>query len=167
MDVTAAQRLEELRALITNARAMPMSASCVINRGDVLAAIDALEVDLPAEIDQAKGVLAESRGKVDEGKAEATRIIEAARSEARDLAGRSEVVRVAEEQADKIRADAEHEAEALRTETDAFIDSRMASFESVLVKTVSQLKTARHRLAERSGLDDEPAKQRTELPDLT
>ena len=34
-----------------------------------------------------------------------------------------------------------------------FIDSRMASFESVLHKTASQVKTARIRLAERSGLD--------------
>ena len=33
-----------------------------------------------------------------------------------------------------------------------FIDSRMASFESVLHKTTSQVRTARSRLAERSGL---------------
>jgi hypothetical protein len=42
---------------------------------------------------------------------------------------------------------------ALRRETDQFIDSRMAGFESVLHKTASQVKTARIRLAERSGLD--------------
>ena len=53
----------------------------------------------------------------------------------------------------KVRADAESEAEALRRETDAFIDARMASFESVLHKTTSQVHTARARLAERSGLN--------------
>ena len=42
---------------------------------------------------------------------------------------------------------------ALRRETDLFIDSRMAGFESVLHKTTSQVHTARARLAERSGLD--------------
>ena len=35
---TAEEKLANLRELILNARAMPMSASCVINRGDVLAA---------------------------------------------------------------------------------------------------------------------------------
>jgi hypothetical protein len=65
----------------------------------------------------------------------------------------SEIVRVAEEKASKIKADAEAEAQALRKETDLFIDSRMASFESVLHKTASQVKTARARLAERSDLD--------------
>ena len=63
------------------------------------------------------------------------------------------MVRVAEQQADELRADAAEDVAALRRETDEFIDSRMASFESVLHKTASQVKTARARLAERSGLD--------------
>ena len=33
---TAEEKLAHLRELILNARAMPMSASCVINRGEVL-----------------------------------------------------------------------------------------------------------------------------------
>ena len=37
---SAEERLAYLRELILNARAMPMSASCVINRDEVLAAID-------------------------------------------------------------------------------------------------------------------------------
>ena len=38
-------------------------------------------------------------------------------------------------------------------EIDEFIDGRMAGFESVLHKTATQVRTARARLAERSGLD--------------
>lgn len=193
MSVTAAQRLQELRALISSARAMPMSASCVINRGEVLAAIDALAGNLPSEIDAAKAVIEESRQKVAAGEAEAARIVAEARDHAATLAGHHEVVRVAQEEATKIKAEAEHEAAALRRETDGFIDSRMASFESVLVKTTTQVQTARHRLAERSSLDgrttadrDQPvgsgsaagrgstdgsngerAAVRTELPDLS
>jgi hypothetical protein len=60
---------------------------------------------------------------------------------------------VAEQVAVQMRADADVEAAALRRETDEFIDARMASFESVLHKTASQVRTARARLAERSGLD--------------
>ena len=166
MDVTAAQRLDELRGLISNARAMPMSASCVINRGEVLAAIDALAANLPGEIAAARKVIDGSRSKVAEGEAEAAKIVAEARDHASELASHSEVLRVAAEQAAKITADAEHEAAALRSETDAFIDSRMASFESVLAKTTTQVKTARHRLAERSGLNAEADRPRTELPDL-
>jgi hypothetical protein len=150
---TAEQRLAYLRELILNARAMPMSASCVINRNEVLAAIDGVIQNLPDEIADAQQVIDMSATKIAEGEEEAGRILAEARDHAANLAQHSEVVRVAEQQAAGIRAEAEHEAAALRREIDEFIDARMASFESVLHKTTSQVRTARARLAERSGLD--------------
>lgn len=150
---TAEEKLARLREVILNARSMPMSASCVINRGEVLTAIDEVISHLPDEIADAQQVIDRSQSRIAEGEAEAGRIVGEAREHAIELARHSEVVRVAEEIAAKVKADAEAEAEALRRETDAFIDSRMASFESVLHKTTSQVHTARARLAERSGLD--------------
>jgi len=150
---TAEEKLARLRELVLNARAMPMSASCVINRGDVLAAIDDVIDNLPDEIADAQQVIDRSQAKITEGEAEAGRILAEAREHAAALAQHTEVVRVAEEQAARLRAEAEAEAAALRRETDEFIDSRMASFESVLHKTASQVRTARSRLAERSGLN--------------
>lgn len=150
---TAEEKLAQLRQLVLNARSMPMSASCVINRGEVLDAIDEVVAHLPDEIAGAQQVIDEKQSAIAEGEAEAARIREEARTRADQLARESEVVRVAEEIAAKVKADAEAEAEALRRETDLFIDSRMAGFESVLHKTTSQVHTARARLAERSGLD--------------
>lgn len=150
---TAEEKLAQLRELILNARAMPMSASCVINRGDVLAAIDEVIANLPDEIEDAQRVIDTSVSKIAEGEEEAGRILAEAREHAANLAQHSEVVRVAEQMGAEIRYEAEQEAAALRRETDEFIDARMASFESVLHKTASQVRTARARLAERSGLD--------------
>ena len=149
----AEERLAYLRELILNARAMPMSASCVINRCEVLAAIDDVIENLPDEIADAQRVVEMAAYKIAEGEAEAGRILAEARNHAANLAQHSEVVRVAEQVAVQMRADADVEAAALRRETDEFIDARMASFESVLHKTASQVRTARARLAERSGLD--------------
>ena len=150
---TAEEKLTRLRELVLSARAMPMSASCVINRGEVLSAIDDVIAHLPDELADAQQVIDESSAKVSEGEAEASRILGEARQEASELARDSAVVHEAEELAATIKADAEAEAAALRRETDVFIDSRMAGFESVLHKTTSQVHTARARLAERSGLD--------------
>jgi len=130
-----------------------MSASCVINRGEVLAAIDDVIENLPDEIADAQRVVEMAAYKIAEGEAEAGRILAEARNHAANLAQHSEVVRVAEQVAVQMRADADVEAAALRRETDEFIDARMASFESVLHKTASQVRTARARLAERSGFD--------------
>jgi F0F1-type ATP synthase membrane subunit b/b' len=150
---TAEEKLAYLRELILNARAMPMSASCVINRSEVLAAIDDVIDNLPDEIADAQQVIDTSASKVAEGEAEAGRILAEAREHAASLAQHSEVVRVAEQVAAQMRSEADQEAAALRREIDEFIDARMASFESVLHKTASQVRTARARLAERSGLD--------------
>jgi regulator of protease activity HflC (stomatin/prohibitin superfamily) len=150
---TAEEKLAYLRELILNARAMPMSASCVINRSEVLAAIDDVIENLPDEIADAQRVIDTSASKVAEGEAEAGRILAEAREHAASLAQHSEVVRVAEQVAAQLRSEADQEAAALRREIDEFIDARMASFESVLHKTASQVRTARARLAERSGLD--------------
>ncbi len=150
---SAEEKLAYLREVIANARAMPMSASCVINRGEVLAAIDDVIANLPDEIAEAQHVIDMAAFKIAEGEAEAGRILAEARDHAANLAQHSEVVRVGEQIAAGMRAEADDEAAALRRETDEFIDARMASFESVLHKTVSQVRTARARLAERSGLD--------------
>ena len=150
---TAEEKLTRLRELVLSARAMPMSASCVINRGEVLSAIDDVIAHLPDELADAQQVIDRSQAKIAEGEAEAGRILGEAREQASELAKDSAVVHEAEELAARIKAEAEAEAEALRRETDVFIDSRMAGFESVLHKTTSQVHTARARLAERSGLD--------------
>lgn len=150
---SAEDKLKRLRELIASARSMPMSASCVINRGDVLTAIDDIIDHLPDEIASAQEVIDATQAKVSEGEAEAEAIVTAAREHAAVLAEENEIVEAAKERAAQIVAEAEDEAAALRKETDIFIDARMASFESVLHKTTSQVKTARARLAERSGLD--------------
>jgi len=78
---------------------------------------------------------------------------EAKLAKLRDLATETEVIKVAQQKAAQIVADAESDAAELRREADTFVDARMASFESVLARTTSQVRTARARLAERSRLD--------------
>src|SRR3954454_56282 len=110
---TAEEKLTRLRELVLNARSMPMSASCVVNRGEVLAAIDEVIDQLPDEISDAQRVIDGAQAKIAEGEAESQRLVAKARAEAEKLARDSEVTRVAEEQAAKIKADAEAEAAAL------------------------------------------------------
>lgn len=154
-ELTTEARLDRLRELVASARAMPMSASCVLNRAEVLRVIDDIAGNLPAELNWARHVIDEQRDRYASGRAEADRIIADANQYALQQAAHSAQVRVAEEQAAKIVAAANAEAEALRQEVDVFIDSRMAGFESVLAKTSSQVRTARRRLAERNGADIE------------
>ncbi|MCW2811532.1 MAG: hypothetical protein JWP61_1990 [Friedmanniella sp.] len=162
---TAEEKLAQLRELVVNARSMPMSASCVVNRTEVLAAIDQVIDNLPDEIADAQEVIDRSQSAIADGEAEAAEILARAQAEAELRAKESEAVKAAAEMAARVKAEAAEEAAALRRETDAFIDSRMASFESVLHKTSSQVRTARARLAERSGLNADPAARTASPPE--
>jgi len=134
--------LAALRDLLTRAKAMPMSASCVVNRAEAIALVDAATAAIPEQ--------ASTRP----ARAEAEAVLTQAKEEAAALVAREAIVQQAKVESERLMSDARNEADALRTETDAFVDSRMASFESVLHKTLSQVTLARTRLSQRSGLDD-------------
>lgn len=121
---------------------------------------------LPAELADARAVLADRDATVAEGEAEAQRIIADAGNRAGEKAGESAQAQRAEEQATKIVENAQSEAAALRREADVFVDSRMAIFESVLAKTGNQVRTARRRLAEPSMEPGAEEQHEPELPDL-
>ena len=151
MDVHA--RLAELRQAVEGARSMPMSASAVINRAEVLELVDGLEKAIDAALVEARAVLADRDAVVEEGRREADELLAAARSEREAIATDTEVYRVAKREADALLAGAAAEAEALRRETDEYVDAKLANFEITLERTPEAVKRGRERLAGRTDLD--------------
>ena len=151
MDVHA--KLDELTAIIDNARAMPMSASCVVNRGEVLAQIDEIRSLLPTEFDEAQRVLDDKGAVIAEGHAEAERIIEAAKAERARLIARTEVMRDAAKEAQETLAAASADADRMRREIDDYVDGKLANFEVVLQKTIQAVEKGRAKISGRHELD--------------
>ena len=151
MDVHA--KLDELTALIDNARAMPMSASCVVNRGEVLAHLDEIRALLPTEFDEARRVLDDKGAVIAEGHVEAEQIIEAAKAERARLIGKTEVMREATKEAESTRAAAQEDADRMRREIDDYVDSKLANFEVVLHKTLQAVEKGRAKISGRHELD--------------
>lgn len=151
MDVHA--KLDELTALIDNARAMPMSASCVVNRGEVLAHLDEIRSLLPSEFDEARRVLDDKGAVIAEGHAEAAEIIEAAKAERARMVAKTEVMREASKEADQLLAAANADAERMRREIDDYVDGKLANFEVVLHKTLQAVEKGRAKISGRHELD--------------
>ena len=93
-------KLDELTAVVEGARSMPMSASCVVNRGEVLALLEELRGLLPEEFRHAQMLLADRESVVDEGRREAARLLVRAEEERLSLTSQTEVVREARVEAD-------------------------------------------------------------------
>lgn len=145
MDVR--QKLGQVRGIVENARSMPMSASCVLNRDELLAALSELEGMLPAELGQAQQLLANRTEILERGRAEAARLVEEGKRQREALIHDTDVHRAAEAAAAEVRERADREAEELRRETDDYVDQKLAGFEIALQKTLASTHRGRERLA--------------------
>ncbi|MER8103648.1 cell division initiation protein [Kitasatospora sp. NPDC094016] len=144
MDVQ--NKVDEIVAAVENARSMPMSASCVVNRAELIGLLNALKAELPAELAQAQSMMADHEQVVAGAQAEADRIIQGAHAERGSLISDTEVVRRAQAEADRILAEARGEIEAKRAEADDYVDSKLANFEVVLTKTLGAVGRGRTKL---------------------
>lgn len=153
MTQTAAEQLAVLRTMVEEARAVPLSTSCLISRAQTLQALDALAAAFADELAEARrdsGI-----GLVEDARAEAERIVAEAREQAAALVSTDAVHADAVRAASELTESTHVEAEELKREADVYVDQRLASLEASLAKTLSQLRTMRARLSERSGLDRE------------
>lgn len=154
-------KLDELSALVEGARAMPMSASCVVNRAQVLDLLDEARSLLPTSLDQADDILAERDGIVAAARVNAAEVLAQADEEARARVSEHEVYRAALAEADAVRAEADAEAERMRRETDDYVDAKLANFEVALHKTLTAVQKGRDKIRGRQeydelGYDDSP-----------
>ncbi len=147
------ERLAQIRSSVEDARSMPMSASAVVNRAELLAELDLLAADLEKELAEARRLTADRDAAVAEGRTEAKRIIAEAGHERERLISDAEVYRVAKIEADRLLEEAGQEAIELRRDTDEYVDQRLANFEVVLGKTLEAVARGRQRLHGRSDLD--------------
>jgi cell division septum initiation protein DivIVA len=144
--VDVSQKLDEIVAAVGDARSMPMSASCVVNRQELLAMLEEVRAALPGSLAQAEEVLGGREQVVAEAQQEAQRIIESARAEHGSLVSGTEIARGAQSEADRILAEARREAEEIRAEADDYVDSKLANFEVVLGKTIGSVNRGREKL---------------------
>jgi cell division septum initiation protein DivIVA len=144
------QRLHDLRRQIVGARAVPMSASCMVNREDTLEQIDRILGGLKADFEDYAGSHATGEA------ATAGEIIANARQEAARIISQTEIARGAEVQAAQILARARAESEELLVEADRYVETRLAAFEAELQVTMSRVAQMRERLLDRSSLGEGP-----------
>ncbi|MBK5306711.1 MAG: ATPase [Frankiaceae bacterium] len=145
-------KLDELSAVLESARAMPMSASCVVNRAELLGLVAELRALLPDEISKAQDVLQDKDDVLAEGRREAARIIAEAREQQRGMLAEEEVYVQAQAEADRILLEATNSAQAMRAEVDDYVDGKLANFEIVLTKTLTSVERGRAKLAGRNEL---------------
>ncbi|MEV1068655.1 ATP synthase F0 subunit B [Streptomyces sp. NPDC050263] len=169
MDVQ--KKLDEIVTAVSSARSMPMSASCVVNRADLLALLEEVRAALPDSLAQAQELIGGREQMVEQARQEAERIISTAHAERGSLISDTEIARRSQAEADRILAEARKEAEEVRADADDYVDSKLANFEVVLTKTLGSVGRGREKLLgtgpglDENGHGDEDAPERSHDPE--
>lgn len=147
--------LSELTDLVEGARAMPMSASALINRAEVLDLLSSAREVLPGQIAKADQLLADADSVLAEAQEKARGILTRAETEAERLISQESVVAAANARAAELIAQAEAKAEQLAVEADDYCDRKLAEFEIDLGRISAQVAAGRARLQERNSDEQE------------
>jgi vacuolar-type H+-ATPase subunit H len=141
------EKLTTAIAMVEEARGVPLSASCVLHRGEMLEILDGARAALPNDLEAARKILASRDSLIEEGRTSAEALIASAREEVSRMIEQTAIVSAAREEAQHILDDAHLEADAEREEVEKYIDSRLATLEVILNKTSDAVARGRERLA--------------------
>ena len=155
--VDAEELLRRVADLVAAARPMPLSASAMINKEEVLELLQEAIDRLPDELREARWLRKEREEYLAKMRADGDEILEAARAHSERMVQRTEVVKAAEHRARRIIDGAEAEARRLRLECEDFCDQKLAGFEIVLERTLKLVASGREKLqATNLGREEQP-----------
>lgn len=141
------EKLTTAISMVEEARGVPLSASCVLHRGEILEILDGARAALPNDLEAARKIIASRDALIEEGRLSSEALIASAREEVSRMIEQTAIVSAAREEAQHILDDAHLEADSEREEVEKYIDSRLATLEVILNKTSDAVARGRERLA--------------------
>ena len=161
----AEELLRRVADLIAGARPVPLSASAMINKEEVLEMLEEAIEHLPDELREARWLRKEREEYLSKMRDDGDEILDAARAHAERMVQRTEVVKSAEHRARRIIDGASAEARRLRLECEDFCDQKLAGFEIVLERTLKVVGSGREKLQATNLARGEPPELESEAAD--
>lgn len=141
------ERIDEIITMVEQARSVPMSRNnAMLDRGEMIAALDELRAELPVELRRAAALLEERDKIMEAGRREADRIINEGEAEHARLVSVNEITVSAEHEGARIIAEARAEAQRLRAEVDDYVDTALANFEQFLTRALASIERGRDKM---------------------
>ena len=141
------EKLTSAITMVEEARSVPLSASCVVHRGEMLELLDEVRAALPRDFDSAQKVIAARDAIIEEGRLSAEQMISIAREDVARMVEQTSIVQMARDEARKILDEARELASQEKAEVEEYIDGRLATLEVILSKTSESVARGRERLA--------------------
>ena len=160
-DLDTESLIDRAASLVKSAKAMPLSASVLVPRDDLLDLLQAAVERLPDELRQARWLLRERDVFMEERAREAEALMDEVRTQAERMVSRTEIVRQANQVAQRILDDANDEARRMRHEAEDYCDKKLAGMEIVMDRLLRTVRSGREKLQAAAP----PVAERTAVPE--
>ena len=142
--------IDKLDDLVHNAKPVPLTDQVRVDKEEIYDILDQMRATIPEEIKQARWIVKERQEMLAEAKREGDRVLWEARERAVQESSQTEIVKLAERQAQEIVEDARRSARETRLEMEDWADQILSTLESNLDKFLGAVRRGRERLHERS-----------------
>ena len=115
----------------------------VVDVEKLRAVVDEIRLNIPAEIKQAKGIVADRTDIITNAKREADGIIRAAEERAKAMVAQEEIVKLAQQKASEIVANAQTKSRDMRKAAQDFVDDIMRRADEGLTANLGEVRKTR------------------------
>ena len=143
--------IDKLDDLVHNAKQVPLTDQVRVDREEIFDILDQMRATIPEEIKQARWIVKERQEMLAEAKREAERIIKEGKEQQVELVAETEVVKLAEREADDIIDEARAREREIRLGAEDYADEILNTLEVNLMKFIAAVRRGRERL---QGKDD-------------
>lgn len=155
--------VEMLYNMVSEAWGVPLgNDKCLIEREKALDLIEEIKSQLPAEIAEAKRLVARRDEFISNAKREGESIRKVAEERARKLVDEQEIVRMARTRAEETLAAAEAKSRELRRATNQYVDETLRNSEDAVNQALDSLRQTRARFRDAAGYDQKPPEAEAE-----
>ncbi len=144
--------MDMLYQMIQEAWGLPLGAEkCVIERDKALELLDEIKEQFPAELAEAKRLVAARAEFIANAKREAESIRKVAEERARQLVDEQEVVRAAKARSSELLSTAEAKSSELRRVANVYVDDAMKRTEEAISEALNEVRQSRVRFRSAAG----------------
>lgn len=139
--------IDELYDMVDKAWSLPLSRGrAVLDGEEVKQILDEIRANMPAEIRQAKAIVADRTQILDDARREAETVLRVAQERAKALVAQDEIVRQAQQKANEITSQSQAKVREMRKASNDYIDDLMKRTDDSLAQLLAELRRTRQNI---------------------
>jgi len=141
----ALEIIDKIEELLDKGKKVPFTSNIMISENEIYEILDELRNVLPEEFRQARWIVKEREGMIEESKRQSDRIIREAKERAEMLVNEAEILKNAKRQAENLLSIAEAKSRTIRLEAEDYADEKLAGLEAALHKILAAIERGREQ----------------------